>query len=173
VLKAIVVVLDGPDPMRLFGDDRQVNLRRLMAAGLYGLLDGDFRDVVDGLPPRSAPIVRLTVPGCEGTDLDTVFDDELGGLLETLTAETVLLIAARSAFVLAGPSVPALGEVDGVEPADLAATVQELCGHDDPDAPRGRSLLSGLPGAALNGSGYTDDEDALVRERLSGLGYIG
>lgn len=83
--------------------------------------------------------------------------------------------AQHGAFILAGPGVPAAGEVDGVHLLDLAPTLLELGGYDVPPAMRDRTPLSGLAdaSAALAGAGTHPDGDAIVHDRLSGLGYIG
>ncbi len=38
---------------------------------------------------------------------------------------------------------------------------------------RERSSISGMAATSVVGDGYSDDGEAIVRERLSGLGYIG
>ena len=54
----------------------------------------------------------------------------------------------------------------------LASTVLDLAGYDSSSAMKGRSLLAGrMPAAAMN-TGLTVDEEEILRERLSGLGYI-
>ena len=74
-------------------------------------------------------------------------------------------------FILASSNSPLQGEVEGAHILDLAPTLLELGGYDLPTSMQGRSLVSGK---ALTGpsDGYTEDVEELVRERLSGLGYI-
>src|SRR5262249_21875309 len=79
--------------------------------------------------------------------------------------------AQYGAVLLAGPAVPALGAVEGAHLLDMAPTLLELGGYDVPATMRDGSPLSGLATAAA--PGYSEDGEAIVRERLSGLGYIG
>lgn len=78
--------------------------------------------------------------------------------------------AQHGAFILAGEGCPLRGEVEGAHLLDIAPTLLELAGYDVPDTMQGRSLVSGAeaPEAAL-----TAGDEAVIRERLSGLGYIG
>lgn len=81
--------------------------------------------------------------------------------------------AQHGAFILAGPGVAAAGQVEGAHLLDIAPTLLELGGYDVPPSMRQRTGLASHEGAAVAGEGYTEDGEALVRERLSGLGYIG
>jgi predicted AlkP superfamily phosphohydrolase/phosphomutase len=81
--------------------------------------------------------------------------------------------AQHGAFILAGPGVPAAGEVQGVHLLDLAPTLLELGGYDVPPTMRDRTPLSGLAAEAALAGATDADGDAIVHERLSGLGYIG
>jgi hypothetical protein len=47
----------------------------------------------------------------------------------------------------------------------------ELAGYEIPEAMQGRSLVAGA--AAPTGGGYAPDDETIIRDRLSGLGYIG
>ncbi len=48
----------------------------------------------------------------------------------------------------------------------------DLAGYDVPEAMQGRSLA--VAGEAGGGDGgYDPDDEAIIRDRLSGLGYIG
>ena len=79
--------------------------------------------------------------------------------------------AQYGAFILAAPNCPLSGELEGVHLLDMAPTLLELGGYDVPPSMQGRSLFEGaavgLPESALS---LSDEE--LVRQRLSGLGYI-
>ena len=82
--------------------------------------------------------------------------------------------AQHGAFVLAGPGVPELGELQGARLLDVAPTLLEHGGWDVPAGMQGRVLVSrgastGV-GEAVPSSPAGDD---LVRERLKGLGYLG
>jgi predicted AlkP superfamily phosphohydrolase/phosphomutase len=82
--------------------------------------------------------------------------------------------AQFGAFILAAPSQPARGELEGVRLLDIAPTLLELGGYDVPASMQGRSLVGRAP-ADPGGSGGPEgrpDSDAEVRERLRGLGYI-
>jgi hypothetical protein len=201
-VKVLVLDLHRSTPDLLFGDDRLAMLRRLMEAGLHGRLDGGGADVTPMLrdcfaragrrtsivddPVRGFDEVRealqrddwdLLVAVADGPGDDPnayrALDDEVGGLLERLDEETVVLIVSDpGAFLLAGPRVPALGEVGGARAIDLASTLLVLTGLDAPESIPGRSFVSGEDVAAPFFQGYTAAEESALRERLNGLGYI-
>lgn len=77
--------------------------------------------------------------------------------------------AQHGAFVLAGPGVPAAGEFERAHLLDVAPTLLQLADYDVPPSMQGRSLLDS--DQAPTGLTATDEET--IRERLSGLGYIG
>ena len=85
----------------------------------------------------------------------------------TLEAERV-----PGAFVLAAPGYPSLGELRSVAWSDLAPTVLDLAGCDVPAWLHGQSLLAGYR-LASGAEDLSVDEEALLRARLAGLGYIG
>ncbi|MDX2044205.1 MAG: alkaline phosphatase family protein [Acidobacteriota bacterium] len=72
-------------------------------------------------------------------------------------------------FILAGNGLPAVGEVSGVHLMDLAPTLLEIGGYDIPASMQGRSLIGGMPQIE---TGFAPDGEELIRQRLSGLGYI-
>ncbi len=78
--------------------------------------------------------------------------------------------AQFGAFILAAPGVPAVGEIDGARLLDVAPTLLELGGYDVPPSMQGRSLadIARPDEAAI----VSPDGEAIVRDRLSGLGYI-
>ncbi|MDB5351307.1 MAG: hypothetical protein JWN86_2554 [Planctomycetota bacterium] len=80
--------------------------------------------------------------------------------------------AQHGAFLLASANSPVRGELVGARLLDIAPTLLELGGYDVPPSMQGRSLVDG---AALTPTvaGYSDDQEDVVRGRLSGLGYIG
>ena len=47
----------------------------------------------------------------------------------------------------------------------------ELAGYEVPEAMQGRSLAAGA--ASPGDGGYAPDDETIIRDRLSGLGYIG
>ncbi|HJU87092.1 MAG TPA: alkaline phosphatase family protein [Gemmatimonadota bacterium] len=76
------------------------------------------------------------------------------------------------AFVLAGPGVGHRGEIQGARLLDIAPTLLPLGGYDVPEGMQGRSLLTGeAPGP--DGPDVTEEAEAVIRRRLSGLGYLG
>ncbi len=76
--------------------------------------------------------------------------------------------AQFGSFILAGNGCPS-GEIEGAHLLDIAPTLLELGVYDVPASMQGRSLFgqaaSVVPAVSAAG-------EALVRERLSGLGYI-
>jgi predicted AlkP superfamily phosphohydrolase/phosphomutase len=78
--------------------------------------------------------------------------------------------AQHGAFILAGPNVAPQGAVEGAHLLGVAPTLLELGGYDVPPSMRGRAPLA--QSADMSESGYTAADEALVSERLSGLGYI-
>jgi predicted AlkP superfamily phosphohydrolase/phosphomutase len=99
--------------------------------------------------------------------------------------------AQYGAFVLAGPGVQAVGELEGARLLDVAPTLLELGGYDVPGSMQGRSLVGAVgaqvqatssgeavraaqqssPDGTASPDAFGAGEDA-VRERLKGLGYI-
>lgn len=80
--------------------------------------------------------------------------------------------AQFGAFILAAPNVPAVGELQGARLLDIAPTLMEVGGYEIPESFQGRSLFGGSL-AAGNGSRAVDAEgEEIIRQRLSGLGYI-
>ncbi|MBY0374968.1 MAG: alkaline phosphatase family protein [Bryobacteraceae bacterium] len=80
--------------------------------------------------------------------------------------------AQFGSFVLAAPGSSLSGPQTGARLLDMAPTLLELGGYDIPDSMQGRSLLTGVPAGGGPGAGYSADGEALVLERLKGLGYI-
>lgn len=76
------------------------------------------------------------------------------------------------AFVLAAPGCPPLGELRGAHLLDIAPTLLTLGGYDVPATMLGTSLLSREDGLVAVGAGYSEDQESVIRSRLSGLGYI-
>ena len=107
------------------------------------------------------------------------FDSMLGETLGALSSEVVILIVVHltegdmpGAFILASPNNPLVGEIEGGEMYDISPTVLELAGFPLPEGIIGRSLVNGMLLNNAAESGLTDEEEAILRERLSGLGYI-
>ncbi len=187
-MKILVLGLDAVDPELLFGPEELPNLHRLMEFGAYGRIEhSDCPDpglasvklVQDYLPDSFQFIdVGHDIPDREIVhESYTSIDEEVGRVLESLNDETVLLVVSApaaqrpGAFILAGPASPLSGEVQGVQLEDLAPTLLQLAGHEVPAAMTGRSLLTADRNQPEPQGQYLSDEE-LIRERLSGLGYI-
>ncbi len=111
--------------------------------------------------PHAAPTVPDAVVLLDGTAVaavDALGDGPLAVPLDARHPD------ARGAFVCASPAADARGEVEGAHLLDVVPTMLVLLGADAPSDLPGRSL-------AVGGSAELDEE-ALLRERLSGLGYI-
>lgn len=78
--------------------------------------------------------------------------------------------AQHGSFILAAPGNPLAGEMLDTHILDIAPTLLELGGYDVPNTMQGRSLLAGRHTCGL--PAVTADGEAILRERLSGLGYI-
>lgn len=97
------------------------------------------------------------------------FDRNLGDSLQHLTDDTLLVVVGKNCFVLVAGNNPITGYQDG-STLDLTPTILELAGYPLPAATEGKSWVAGME---LNTtSGLSEDEQAMLRERLSGLGYI-
>jgi predicted AlkP superfamily phosphohydrolase/phosphomutase len=94
-------------------------------------------------------------------------------LLENDTGPDDCNHAQFGAFILAAPNSPLSGEVEGAHLLDIAPTLLELGGYDRPPSMHGRSLVARRVGEAPAGPAYGSDDEATVRDRLSGLGYLG
>lgn len=79
--------------------------------------------------------------------------------------------AQFGAFILAGPAWPRIGEMRGVRLLDLAPTLLTLAGSDVPSTMQGASLAGGVAGGA--DGGLSAEGERIIRDRLSGLGYLG
>lgn len=99
-------------------------------------------------------------------------DRSLGDLFANLDDDSVVAVLMRPAFqlrafVLAAPFAAPAGQVQGATAEDVAATLFHLCGlsaHED-----------GQPGLFLrrdSQAGLSGSDEAILRERLSGLGYL-
>jgi predicted AlkP superfamily phosphohydrolase/phosphomutase len=83
--------------------------------------------------------------------------------------------AQFGAFILAGPGVSP-GPVQGAHLLDMTPTLLELAGYDRADTMQGRSLADAAfaaPDPAAADADAAAADERLVRERLSGLGYLG
>jgi predicted AlkP superfamily phosphohydrolase/phosphomutase len=78
--------------------------------------------------------------------------------------------AQFGAFILAAPNSPLAGEISGAHLLDIAPTLLELGGYEVPSSMQGRSLASGRP---IGDFALPESSEQIVRDRLSGLGYLG
>ena len=76
------------------------------------------------------------------------------------------------AFILAAPGSPLSGEIQGARLLDIAPTLLELGDQEIPSMMQGRSLVSGQRTQQFSSEQEDLEAERLVRERLSGLGYI-
>jgi predicted AlkP superfamily phosphohydrolase/phosphomutase len=81
--------------------------------------------------------------------------------------------AQFGSFILASSNNPLQGEITGARLLDIAPTLMELGGYDIPPEMQGRSLVAGRSFETAETGDYTADDESIVRDRLSGLGYIG
>jgi predicted AlkP superfamily phosphohydrolase/phosphomutase len=80
--------------------------------------------------------------------------------------------AQFGAFILAAPNVPPLGELQGARLLDIAPTLMEVGGYEIPDSFQGRSLFDGSLAEGEQDGGVSAEGEEIIRQRLSGLGYI-
>lgn len=120
-------------------------------------------------------------------EVNQVLDAALAGLLERLDGETAVLVVATGpeaeidsgkreqrsfgSFLLAIPTGALSGEVEDIGFPDLEATLLELAGLDLSGRVTGHCLLS-RASASESREAPEEDEEELIRQRLSGLGYI-
>ena len=81
--------------------------------------------------------------------------------------------AQFGSFILAASNSPLHGEITGAHLLDIAPTLMDLGGYEIPPSMQGRSLVAGRRFEESEDGDYTSDDETIVRERLSGLGYIG
>jgi predicted AlkP superfamily phosphohydrolase/phosphomutase len=81
--------------------------------------------------------------------------------------------AQFGSFILAASNSPLQGEVTGARLLDIAPTLLDLGGYEIPSSMQGRSLVADKTTPAPAQQGYDDDDETIIRDRLSGLGYIG
>ncbi|MFN2383447.1 MAG: alkaline phosphatase family protein [Gemmatimonadota bacterium] len=80
--------------------------------------------------------------------------------------------AQFGAFILAASNSPLTGEIEGAHLLDVAPTLLELGGYDIPDSMQGRSLLAGHGTRAPASPDVSAAGEEIIRQGLSGLGYI-
>jgi predicted AlkP superfamily phosphohydrolase/phosphomutase len=80
--------------------------------------------------------------------------------------------AQFGAFILAAPSSPLTGEIQGAHLLDVGPTLLELGSYEIPATMQGRSLVAGSVSKPEQQGPNSLTDEQLVRDRLSGLGYI-
>ena len=80
--------------------------------------------------------------------------------------------AQFGSFILAASNNPLSGEITGARLLDIAPTLMDLGGYEIPPIMQGRSLVAGVTGQP-GGDSLAPSEETIIRERLSGLGYLG
>ena len=80
--------------------------------------------------------------------------------------------AQFGSFILAASNNPPSGEVEGAHLLDMAPTLLELGGYGIPASMLGKSLVAGKTLGTGSETGFSAEEEEIIRERLSGLGYI-
>ncbi|MEX0713307.1 MAG: alkaline phosphatase family protein [Pirellulales bacterium] len=79
--------------------------------------------------------------------------------------------AQFGAFILAAPGLAIHGEVKRANLLDMAPALLELAGYDVPASMQGS--LAAAPASTPVPSGVSEADEEIIRQRLSGLGYIG
>ena len=191
---------DGPERIRAMSQAQFGVVRHLMQSRPWNylqLVDIGLNQLRDCLFKNHQPASDES--GADGVYLETLrtyyrhIDNEIGKILELLDDETVVLVVSphhhdthdaaiglqdgddRSelgAFILAGPTRTLRGEIGGATLQDIAPTLLDLAGLEVPPTMQGKSLV--LPDSHdsdRTARPHLDDEQ-LLRERLSGLGYI-
>jgi predicted AlkP superfamily phosphohydrolase/phosphomutase len=80
--------------------------------------------------------------------------------------------AQFGSFILAASNNPLRGEIVGAHLLDIAPTLLELGGYDVPSSVQGCSLMAGRAISVSSEAALTPADEEVIRERLSGLGYI-
>jgi predicted AlkP superfamily phosphohydrolase/phosphomutase len=80
--------------------------------------------------------------------------------------------AQHGSFILAASNNPLRGELAGAHILDMSPTLLELGGYDVPNSMQGKSMVSGKTLNTVADVGFSADQEEIIRERLSGLGYI-
>jgi len=75
-------------------------------------------------------------------------------------------------FILASPNNPLSGEIQDANLLDIGPTLLHLGGHDIPSSMQGQPLVTDLSEKNCADSSFSSQEEKIIRERLSGLGYI-
>lgn len=80
--------------------------------------------------------------------------------------------AQHGAFILASQNGPASGQIEGVHLLDIAPTLLELGGYDCPPSMQGKSFATARDQCLREAGDDSTQDEMMVRDRLSGLGYL-
>lgn len=118
-------------------------------------------------PDLIAQFGRMTWRAVDGVGYSSLQlkPDEVGGHTSSPTSQ--------GAFVLAVPGLQGAGLIEGVSLLDIAPTLLEINGGKPLTEMQGRSLLGRAGADRSSDTSEQDDDERLIRERLSGLGYLG
>jgi predicted AlkP superfamily phosphohydrolase/phosphomutase len=75
-------------------------------------------------------------------------------------------------FILAAPNSELSGEITDAHILDMAPTLLELGGYDVPGSMQGKPLTASVSKPSTADTQYSATAEEIIRERLSGLGYI-
>jgi len=125
----------------------------------------------------------------EVRDYLMTLDREVGLLLQVLTDEVILIVTfqslsvgddlvsvesqGQSGFILASANNPLLGDLGNVSWDEIVPTLFELAGFSVHPQFAASSLIASRAAEILARNDLAPDEAEIIRERLSGLGYIG
>jgi predicted AlkP superfamily phosphohydrolase/phosphomutase len=106
-------------------------------------------------------------------------DAQLAKIFENIGEELILTVVSRHGktseqpgyLILVAPENPLAGELEGVKMLNIRPTLLDLAGYALPDTDKAESLVYGYQKSDPSGTLSKEEED-LLRERLSGLGYI-
>ncbi len=106
-------------------------------------------------------------------------NEQLGSLFENIEEDLVFMIVSNPGddindpgfFILASPNNPLGGEVEGAKLNNIGPTLFELAGYPVPDSEKEQSLVAGKI-TEQTPEQLSKEEEDILRERLSGLGYI-
>ncbi len=120
---------------------------------------------------RSGPQDARAAVMSQGSDLARAIEDALPAVLGALAEDDVLALVAYgvnadAAFVLAARAVVPGSLPDSASPGDLALTLLALAGRACPDALKPYRVLVSPADAS------DEDDEAALRERFRGLGYV-
>jgi hypothetical protein len=106
-------------------------------------------------------------------------DEQIGKVIELLDEDTLIVLLSSfgihcpdGCFIIAAPNNPVRGEMKNLHLFDIAPTVLQLAGYTLPPNLPGKSLVEDLGLDDFSSTELSEEEEAILRERLSGLGYI-